>query len=78
MYCNYSRGSRPVCDAVDMPKHLDIFVGEGRNPECEFPDVRQGIHVHVDGLETYDQVKELIGFIHALANSSYVSAGGTK
>ena len=50
---------------IDPVKTVDIQLGE---PEInEFgPDRVIGMHVHVDGLETYDQVKDLIGYVHSL------------
>lgn len=49
-------------------KSLDIFVGEAPDPERDYPRVRDGLHVHIEGLETYDQVKEMTGYVWMLAS----------
>ena len=49
---------------IDYIKDVDIRIGEPQDPDYCRP--RTGIDVHVSGLDNYDQVKDLIGYVYSL------------
>ena len=51
-------------EPMQVIKNIDINIGDpNRFEECRR---REGIFVRVDGLETYEQVKDLIGYVYNL------------
>ena len=56
-------------EPMEVIKHIDINIGEPPR-YSEGPCVTKTINVRVDGLETYEQVKDLIGYVHNLWEKS--------
>lgn len=52
-------------EPMQVIKHVDVNIGD--TPRYEEPRCNtKCINVRVDGLETYEQIKDLIGYVHGL------------
>ena len=82
----YCKSDRPTGNFVRNPytgdlekiegpilKNLDFHIEDDKR---HYDDCRptQGIDVHVTGIESYEQVKDLIGFVHKLWSENHGQA----
>ena len=52
-------------EPMEITKEVDLNIGGQPRYDQESP-YRNIVSVHVTGLETYEQVKDLIGYVHSL------------